>query len=74
MPVKVLSNQAIRTYIKDGYEGIRYAMENGADIICLAWSGGNPGTEDLEILREAHNKEFFIRLLILQDLLLQVLI
>ncbi len=60
MPVKVLSNQASRTYIKDGYKGIRYAMENGADIICLAWSGGNPGNEDLEIIREAHNKGILI--------------
>ncbi len=56
MPVKVLSNQASQTYLKDGYRGIRYAMENGADIICLAWSGGNPGPEDLEIIREASNR------------------
>ncbi len=55
-PSKVLSNQASQTYLKDGYRGIRYAMENGADIICLAWSGGNPGPEDLEIIREANNR------------------
>ena len=42
MPVKVLSDQANRTYVREGYKGLRYAMENGADIICLAWSGGNP--------------------------------
>ncbi len=47
MPVKVLSNQATRTYIRDGYKGIQYAMNNGADIICLAWSGGNPGVTRL---------------------------
>jgi hypothetical protein len=35
-------------------------MENGADIICLAWSGGNPGTEDLEIIRDAYNKGILI--------------
>ncbi len=56
MPVKVLSNQATRTYIRDGYKGIQYAMNNGADIICLAWSGGNPGPADLQILQEAHDK------------------
>jgi hypothetical protein len=56
MPVKVLSDQASRTYIRDGYKGIRYAMENGADIICIAWSGGNPGPEDLEIIHEANRR------------------
>jgi hypothetical protein len=60
MPVKVLSNRANRTYIKDGYKGIRYAMDNGADIICLAWSGGNPGDEDLAIIREAHERGILI--------------
>lgn len=56
LPVKVLSDQANQTYLKDGYQGIKYAMENGADIICLAWSGGNPGKEDLKILAAAHQQ------------------
>lgn len=56
LPVKVLSDQASKTYIRDGYKGIKYAMENGADIICLAWSGGNPGPKDLEILHEADRR------------------
>ncbi len=60
MPVKVLPDQANRTYVRDGYKGIRYAMENGADIICLAWSGGNPGDEDLKIIREAYQKGILI--------------
>ena len=60
MPVKVLSNQAGSTYVKDGYKGIEYAMENGADIICVAWSGGNPGDEDLNIIHEANNRGILI--------------
>ena len=36
MPVMVLSDYATKTYIKDGYKGIKYAIENGADIICVA--------------------------------------
>ena len=60
MPVKVLSDQASKTYVRDGYKGIRYAIENGADIICLAWSGGDPGAEDLEVLSEAHQKGILI--------------
>lgn len=60
MPVKVLSNQAGSTYVKDGYKGIEYAMRNGADIICVAWSGGNPGDEDLQIINEANKRGILI--------------
>ena len=60
MPVKVLADQANRTYLKDGYKGIKYAMDNGADIICLAWSGGNPNAEDLKIIQDAHQKGILI--------------
>ena len=56
MPVKVLSDQASPNYLKDGYKGIKYAMDNGADVICLAWSGGHPGKEQMDIIREAHRK------------------
>lgn len=60
MPVKVISDQANKTYIKDGYKGIKYAIENGADIICLAWSGGHPGSKELKILEQAHQKGILI--------------
>ncbi len=40
LPVKVLSDRANSTYLKDGYEGIEYAVNMNADIICCAWSGG----------------------------------
>ncbi len=60
MPVKVLSDHAPTTYLKDGYKGIKYAIDNGANIICLAWSGGRPGAEELNILREAQQKGILI--------------
>ena len=60
MPVKVLSDQAGNTYIKDGYKGIQYAIDNGADIICTAWSGGNPGSEELQVISEAYKKGILI--------------
>lgn len=60
MPVKVLSDQSGSTYLRDGYKGIKYAMENGADIICCAWSGGNPGVEEMEIIKEAYEKGILI--------------
>ena len=40
LPVKVLSDRASSTYLKDGYDGIEYAVNMNADIICCAWSGG----------------------------------
>ena len=60
MPVKVLSDQANNTYLKEGYQGIKYAMENNADIICMAWSGGDPGPDELKIIEEAHKKEILL--------------
>jgi len=56
LPIKVLSDGAELTYFHDGYKGIKYAMDNGADIICLAWSGGNPTKEEKEIVAEAVSK------------------
>jgi serine protease len=60
MPIKVLSDHTNSTYLKDGYKGIKYAIDNGADIICLAWCGGNPTPEEIKIIQEAHNKGILI--------------
>ena len=60
MPIKVLSDHTNSTYLKDGYKGIKYAIDNGADIICLAWCGGNPNSEEIKIIQEAHNKGILI--------------
>ena len=40
IPVKVLSSNAKSTYLADGYKGMKYACDLGADIVCCAWSGG----------------------------------
>jgi len=56
MPVKAISDFAQHTYVKDGYNGIKYAIDNGADIVCIPWSGGEPGREERKILKEAHEK------------------
>lgn len=53
IPIKVLSDRARNTYLADGYKGIRYACEMGADIICCAWSGGSPTEEDKAIINKA---------------------
>ncbi len=40
MPIKTAPDDDPR-YIYDGYEGLRYAAENGADIINASWGGFN---------------------------------
>lgn len=60
MPIKAVSDFASKTYIKDGYKGIKYAIDNGADVICLAWSGGVPSAEEIAIIREADAKGILI--------------
>lgn len=56
LPVKVLSDQARDTYLKDGYKGIAYAMEQQADIIVCAWNGGFLSPEENELLLQAQAK------------------
>jgi len=60
IPVKVLSDQAPTTYLADGYKGIKYACDLGADIICCAWSGGNLSEEEKSILDVAISKGIII--------------
>ena len=60
IPVKVLSDHAENTYLADGYKGIKYASDLGADIICCAWSGGRFGEEEQSILDAAIRKGIII--------------
>ncbi|MFZ4522460.1 MAG: S8 family serine peptidase [Bacteroidales bacterium] len=56
IPVKVLSDHAPNRYFADGYKGIKYASDIGADIICCAWSGGQFSEEEKAILDAAIKK------------------
>lgn len=60
MPVKCLADMAIKTYLKDGYKGIEYAVKAGADIIICAWGVGHISADESEILRQAHDKGILI--------------
>lgn len=53
IPVKVLSDKAQNTWLADGYKGIRYACNMGADIICCAWSGGSLTEDDRALISQA---------------------
>lgn len=56
LPVKALSDVADKTYIKDGYEGIKYALTQNPDIIVCAWSGGTFDAKYQSIFTEATSK------------------
>lgn len=60
LPVKVLEDGANQGAIRKGYLGIKYAIDNGADIISLSWSGGNLSNEEKNILEEAYVKGIII--------------
>jgi len=60
MPVKSLSDEANNTSLKDGYKGIKYAIQTGADIILCSWSVAHISRAEIEILEEANRKGIVI--------------
>ena len=60
MPVKSLADGTSQTYLKDGYKGIEYAVQAGADIILTAWGVGHISVEESRILRDAEKKGILI--------------
>lgn len=60
LPVKAVSDQATRTYVKDGYKGIEYAINAGADIIISAWGVGHISAQEEDILERARRRGVLI--------------
>lgn len=60
MPVKCIADNADKTYLKDGYKGIEYALNSGADIILCAWSVAVISAEESKILKAAYDKGILI--------------
>jgi len=60
MPVKAMSDMADRPYVREGFAGIRYAMEAGADIIITAWGVNQVTREEGRILDEAEDRGVLI--------------
>lgn len=60
LPIKALADSSEHTYIKGGYEGIRYAVQMGADIIICAWGMGQISAEQSAILQSAADKGVLI--------------
>lgn len=60
LPLKSSSDTRNNNYITDGYEAIKYAIEQKADIIVCCWSGGIFDKEKEEVLRAAQKAGIII--------------
>ena len=60
LPVKAASDQALPDEIRGGYQGIQYAINQGADIIVTAWSSKNLTQAERSILRYAKQQDVLI--------------
>ncbi len=60
MPVKCLSDSAQQTYLTAAYQGIEYALDNGADIILCAWGLGQASPEEIQILDRVREQDVLL--------------
>lgn len=60
MPVKSSADDAPNTYILDGFKGIEYAIQAGADIIIASWGVAQITPEESRILQQAADAGIFI--------------
>ena len=60
IPVKCLADNADKTYLKDGFKGVEYAINAGADIILCAWSVAVISSEESKILKAAYDRGVLI--------------
>ncbi|MFT5654719.1 MAG: hypothetical protein ACI9XU_000433 [Arenicella sp.] len=60
MPIKAVADRAQQLNLVDGYNGLRYAIENNADLINLSWGGGIPTKSDMQVLSFAEQSESIV--------------
>ena len=60
MPVKSMSDEADKPYIKEGFAGIRYAIDAGADIILCAWGINQISRDEARTLAEAEDRGILV--------------
>jgi len=60
LPIKAVSDVKLNNYLKEGYKGIGYAIEQKADIIICSWSGPFIAPEEKDILQKAHARGIMV--------------
>ncbi|MEM9887923.1 MAG: S8 family serine peptidase [Bacteroidota bacterium] len=55
MPIKATRSSYPPNFITNGYEGITWAAQNGADVINCSWGGGGYSTTGQNVINTAHN-------------------
>ncbi|SOE23353.1 Serine protease, subtilisin family [Spirosomataceae bacterium TFI 002] len=60
IPVKATRNTSNNRYIDEGFKGIRWAADNGADIISLSWGGGGYSQTEQDVITYAYNKGILV--------------
>ena len=53
LPIKAVSDTRMNNYLKEGYKGIEYAIQQKADIIVCSWSGPLIAPEEKALLAKA---------------------
>lgn len=60
LPIKAVSDAKMNNYLKEGYRGIEYAIEQHADVIICSWSGPMIAEEEKAILAKARAKGILV--------------
>jgi len=60
MPVKAISDTAAHLNLVDGYDGLKYAIDNKADLVNLSWGGGIPSKKDIQVLSSAQKNNTIV--------------
>jgi len=55
LPIKAVADARLNDYLKEGYHGIQYAIDQKADIILCSWSGSLISAEEKAVLAKARD-------------------
>ncbi len=60
MAVKTTPNSGDGGFIYNGYEGIAWAVSNGANVVSCSWGGGPFSTTDQNVITDAYNNNVLV--------------
>ncbi|HXO77292.1 MAG TPA: S8 family serine peptidase, partial [Puia sp.] len=55
LPIKAVADARLNDYLKEGYHGIQYAIDQKADIILCSWSGSVISADEKAVLATARD-------------------